>query len=159
MKHWIKVASTLYSLLLFGILITASHEMFHQWGARWVGVPEGDKVIFGFASAHYYFPPNFIPSTFQDIAVSLAGGLGVAMAYFTGWVIRRLSERYTKWDLDDIFALQFVGLWQFLYAFSEIGGNAMLSKWGSGIAILISLVVVLLTYGKKMVAWLDEDNE
>ena len=155
MRTGVKLASILYSLLLFAIFINAFHEQAHQWGALAVGVPNGGGyVTFGWGVAHYYYPSGFTPSHFQHLIVNLAGGFGVALVYTVGWIIRRLSEKYTSWDLDDVFALQFVGLWQFLYAFTEI---INWQYWGGGLSMLIAALVTGITYGQKLFRWLEEE--
>ncbi|GEM_PF-7125036 len=149
-----KISNILLSLLLFGILITASHEQFHQWGALAGGVPEGGGYVkFGWNIAHYYYPDGYFPTRTQDLIVSLAGGLGVAFAYGIALLVRRLSLKFTPWDLDDIFSLQAVGLWQGLYAFSEI---ISWQYWGGHISGTIGFGVAILIYGKRLLTWLEE---
>lgn len=151
-----KLANILYSFLLFGLLINSSHEQFHQWGALASRVPDGGGyVTFSFTVAHYYYPAGFIPTRVQDLVVSLAGGLGVALAYGLGLAIRRLSLKYTAWDLDDIFSLQAIGLWQGLYAFSEI---INWQYWGGHISGFIGFGIAILIYGERLLRWLEVED-
>lgn len=143
-----KTLNILTSLFIFGILINCAHEFGHYYGGLWIGI---DGYIKGML---YQYPPGFTPTPYQDLVVSLSAGLGIAVIYAVLYAVRRLSEKYSSWDLDDCFALMAVGIWQGLYAFSEI---ISWTYYGGIISAIIGFGIAILLYGKKLLMWLSND--
>ena len=146
--YLVKMLNILASLFIFGVLINCAHEFGHYYGGLVVGIDGYIKGMF------YCYPSGLTPTAYQDIVVSLSAGLGIAVIYAGLYFVRKLSEQYSKWDMDDCFALLAVGIWQGLYAFSEV----INWNYGSIIAAIAGFGIALLVYGRPLLNWLKEEK-
>ena len=150
-----KSISTLFSLLIFAWLSIGIHEQFHYLMANALGI-KGGNVTFLLGGGFYHFPEGVSITATQDALVGLAGGIGTGLALLVLWLVSNYQTRYTKWELDDSFALLVVAIMQFAYApFDAFARQS--AAFGAALAAILGLAFAVFIYGKTMWVWLNED--
>lgn len=148
-----KILSLIFSFLIFNFLAIGIHEQGHYLAANLANVP-GGYVTFSWLGGFYNYPTGVLVSQAQNVIVSVGGGFLTALVLGLLWYLANYQTRYTKWELDDCFALLSLAIAQFVYALFEINNNVV---WGSVVGFSSGVFVAFLYYGDDIIDWLREE--
>ena len=148
-EMWIKIVNIVVMVVVYALIFRGAHEEGHALAAYSMGI-EG-TVKFFWTTAHFYYPEGVAVTPSQEMWISLAGGLAVFAVYWVLVFLKELSLEKFSWDLDDVFTIQTMALWNLLYSFTEV---IDWSLYGGLVSLVLALVIGLLLYGRRLKDWL-----
>ena len=147
-----KMASLVFSFLLFSWMANPVHEKFHMLTANALGV-EGYVTFYWWMDYFNYVGPV---DEGKRVIIGLSGGLLTGLLFGLAWYITHRQLRYTRWELDDTAALGMVAITHIVYSFFDGFWKAQAYN-GAGLGAIVAMVVALAIYGKPIIKWLEEE--
>ncbi len=145
-------------LIVLGVIVIGTHEAGHMIAANAIGIK--GSISLSLLGGHYYYQDYSLVKPWQDAVIGFGGGGFVALLLGILAICFTWQGKWERGNLDEAAICVFFVIFQLCYAGYETAQiwAGWFRDWSQLIGVLLGVAVPVLIFGKRLIAWWEEDS-